>query len=59
MMSKLSGAGRFLGISGRAGTAPCMILTLMLTLMMTGCGQKGPLYIPDTPATQKAQDEDS
>ncbi|NBP94252.1 MAG: hypothetical protein EBZ14_01440 [Gammaproteobacteria bacterium] len=36
-----------------------MILTLMLTLMMTGCGQKGPLYIPDTPATQKAQDEDS
>lgn len=59
MMSKLSGAGRFLGILGRVGTAPCMILTLMLTLMMTGCGQKGSLYIPDTPATQKAQDEDS
>ena len=59
MMSKLSGAGRFLGISGRAVTALCMMPTLMLTLMLTGCGQKGPLYIPDTPATQKDQDEDS
>ncbi len=34
-------------------------LGILVVLMMAGCGQKGPLYIPDTPAQQDKQDEDS
>lgn len=33
-----------------SGTAPCLALTLLLALLLAGCGQKGPLYLPDDKA---------
>ena len=32
------------------------LLFLLLALVMTGCGQKGPLYLPDKPAQSPQTD---
>lgn len=34
-----------------------LTLLLMMILATTGCGQKGPLYLPDEPATPEEQPE--
>lgn len=34
-----------------------LILLLTLLLTLPGCGQKGPLYLPDEPATTEDQPE--
>jgi predicted small lipoprotein YifL len=28
-------------------------------ILLAGCGQKGPLYIPDTPSSEESEDSDS
>ena len=33
--------------------------SLLLFLLLAGCGQKGPLYFPETPASEESEDSDS
>lgn len=39
-------------------TPPLLLLMLMFTMVLPGCGQKGPLYLPDKPE-QPAESENS
>jgi predicted small lipoprotein YifL len=34
------------------------LLLLVFSLTVCGCGQKGPLYLPETPAQQDTTDND-
>jgi predicted small lipoprotein YifL len=43
---------------------PIVAIVLGFTLLssgilLAGCGQKGPLYIPDTPSSEESEDSDS
>ena len=38
--------------------SPLAIALLMFSLVLTGCGQKGPLYLPDKPE-QPAESDNS
>ena len=45
-------------------TRNAAVLTLVVTLvcaglLVSGCGQKGPLYIPETTASEESEDSDS
>jgi predicted small lipoprotein YifL len=55
MMMKVAKVKTFRLPAGRLAAA----LGILVVLMMAGCGQKGPLYVPDTPVQQDKQDEDS
>jgi predicted small lipoprotein YifL len=49
-------------VNGQARNAA--VLTLVVTLMcagllVSGCGQKGPLFIPETTASEEPEDSDS
>jgi len=49
-------------VNGQARNAA--VLTLVVTLMcagllVSGCGQKGPLFIPETTASEESEDSDS
>ena len=34
-------------------------LVFISSVIISGCGQKGPLYIPETPASEESEDSDS
>ncbi|HCX86744.1 MAG TPA: hypothetical protein DG761_01825 [Gammaproteobacteria bacterium] len=52
---------RFLAIGQvRNAAALTLVVTLVCAgLLVSGCGQKGPLYIPETPASEESEDSDS
>ena len=35
----------------------CLISTAVLLMLLSGCGQRGPLYLPTDPATQNQNTE--
>jgi predicted small lipoprotein YifL len=51
--------------STRSRLSICSLLAVLLTLAASGCGQRGPLYLPDSanngkqPAAQQEQGEES
>ncbi len=44
---------------GNLLSQPGFALLLMSALIISGCGQKGPLYIPESPSEQQTQDDES
>ncbi|MDC0166407.1 lipoprotein [Gammaproteobacteria bacterium] len=36
-----------------------IVIVLCAGVLSSGCGQKGPLYIPETPASEESEDSDS
>jgi len=51
----------FLKLSrARQATALALVaLALGASVLSAGCGQKGPLYLPETPASEESEDSDS
>ena len=42
-----------------ATTLTLVVIVLCAGVLSSGCGQKGPLYIPETPASEESEDSDS
>ena len=42
-----------------AVTLALVALALGASVLSAGCGQKGPLYLPETPASEESEDSDS
>ena len=36
-----------------------IVIVLCIGVLSSGCGQTGPLYIPETPASEESEDSDS
>lgn len=43
----------------QAAALALVALALGASVLSTGCGQKGPLYLPETPASEESEDSDS
>ena len=54
-MKKTKQKLRFGNLLSKLGFA----LLLMSALIISGCGQKGPLYIPESPSEQQTQEDES
>ncbi len=42
-----------------ATTLALVVIVLCVGMLSSGCGQKGPLYIPEMPASEESEDSDS
>tara|TARA_Y100000588_G_scaffold104335_1_gene113803 strand:+ start:1558 stop:1728 length:171 start_codon:yes stop_codon:yes gene_type:complete len=51
----------FLKLSRARQVAALALVALVLgaSVLSAGCGQKGPLYLPETPASEESEDSDS
>lgn len=43
----------------QAAALALVALALGASVLSAGCGQKGPLYLPETPASEESEDSDS
>ena len=43
----------------QAAALALVALALGASVLSVGCGQKGPLYLPETPASEESEDSDS
>ena len=43
----------------QAAALALVVLALGASVLSAGCGQKGPLYLPETPASEESEDSDS
>ncbi len=48
-----------LGWARQATALALVVLALGASVLSAGCGQKGPLYLPETPASEESEDSDS
>ena len=48
-----------LGRVRQAAALALVALALGASVLSAGCGQKGPLYLPETPASEESEDSDS
>ena len=43
----------------QASALALVALALGASVLIAGCGQKGPLYLPETPVSEESEDSDS
>ena len=43
----------------QAAALALVALALGASVLIAGCGQKGPLYLPETPVSEESEDSDS